>query len=109
MGLLRNRAGAAAWFSSSLKAGSSQVVPASDHEFGIMRAQVRFFRSRLEQLDLDSRAAIEVNVSDRIHWRDTVPLPPERRELADEIFAVLGDTALSLHQASQLEREFFGV
>ena len=83
-------------------------MPASDHEFGIMRAQIRFFRSRLEQLDLDTRAAIEVNVGDRIHWRDTVPLSPEQSELADEIVAVLGDTGLSLHQATQLEHEFFG-
>ena len=74
-----------------------------------MRAQIRFFRSRLEELDLDTRAAIEVNVSDRIHGRDTVPLPPERSELADAIVAVLGETGLSLDQAAQLEREFFGV
>ena len=74
-----------------------------------MRAQIRYFRSRLEELDLDTRAAIEVNVSDRIHWRDTVPLPPELSELADAIVAVLGETGLSLDQAAQLEREFFGV
>ena len=59
-----------------------------------MRAQIRFFRSRLEQFDVDTRAAIEVNVRDQIHWRDTVPLSPERSELADEIVAVLGDTGV---------------
>jgi hypothetical protein len=77
------------------------------------------FQSLLEQVRELHRLADEISrekvrfdehVRARLSWDDrrAPPLPPEQRELADEVVEMLSKPRLSSSQSRQLHRAFFG-
>ena len=83
------------------------VVP--DDEFETMVARANRFRAEVGELGWDG-SIVDSNVRARLYWNPTTPeLPAGQESLADEIYALLGDSRLSAQQQAQLEREYFPV
>ena len=83
-------------------------MPVDDREFQSLLEQVRELHALADEL-APSKTWIEANVRARLSWDpDPAPLPPEQRELADEVVDVLAKPRLSAWQARQLKRAFFG-
>ena len=84
------------------------VVPIDDVQFQSLLEQVRDLHRLADELT-PSSTRIHANVRARLSWDpDPPPLPPEERELADEVVEVLAKPRLSSWQARQLQRAFFG-
>jgi hypothetical protein len=83
-------------------------MPVDDREFQSLLEQVRELHRLADEL-APSKTRIEANVRARLSWdSDPAPLPPEQRELADEVVEALAKPRLSSWQARQLQRAFFG-
>jgi len=79
-----------------------------EREFQSLLEQVRELHRIADEL-APSKTWIEANVRARLSWdTDPAPLPPEQRDLADEVVDVLAKPRLSSWQAQQLKRAFFG-
>jgi hypothetical protein len=79
---------------------------APDDEFVAMIARANRFRAEVRELW--NGFVVDSNVRARLYWNPKIPeLPAGQESLADEIYALLGDSRLSAQQASQLEREYF--
>jgi hypothetical protein len=79
-----------------------------DREFQSLLEQVRELHQLADDL-APSRTRMEANVRARLSWDpDPPPLPPEQREIADEVVEVLAKPQLSTWQARQLRHTFFG-
>ena len=87
---------------------SVSIVPIDDVQFQSLLEQVRELHQLADELT-PSSTRIYANVRARLSWdSDPPPLPPEQRELADEVVEVLEKPQLSSWQARQLKRAFFG-
>ena len=87
---------------------SVSIVPIDDVQFQSLLEQVRELHQLADELT-PSSTRIHANVRARLSWdSDPPPLPPEQRELADEVVEVLEKPQLSSWQARQLKRAFFG-
>jgi hypothetical protein len=83
-------------------------VPVDDREFQSLLEQVRELHQLADEL-APSNARIEANILARLSWDPDPPrLPPQQRELADEVVEALAKPRLSSWQARQLRRTFFG-
>ncbi len=78
-----------------------------DAQFETLLEQVRDLHQLADKLTR-SPTRIHENVRARLSWNQPPPLPPEQRELADEIVQLLEQVRLSPSQARQLQRTFFG-
>ena len=79
-------------------------------EFETMRARVRRYRARIDEIGAISGPIIEQNVRERIRGRtqNVEPLPAAHTELVDEIVAFLNTSELSADQAALLALTFLG-
>jgi hypothetical protein len=83
-------------------------MPVDDREYQSLLAQVRELHQLADELTASS-TRLEANIRARLNWDpDAPPLPPEQRDLADEVIEVLATPRLSSWQARQLRRTFFG-
>jgi hypothetical protein len=83
-------------------------MPVDDREFESLLEQVRELHQLADEL-APSKTWIEASVRARLSWdAEPAPLPPEQRELVDEVVEVLAKPRLSSWQARQLQRAFFG-
>jgi hypothetical protein len=81
------------------------VVP--EDEFAAMMARANHFRVEVRELGWNG-FVVDSNVRARLYWNPKIPeLPAGQESLADEIYALLGNSRLSAAQAAQLEREYF--
>jgi hypothetical protein len=83
-------------------------VPAGDTEFESLLEQVRGLHRLADELTY-STARFNEHLRARLNWDVNPPsLPPEQRELADQILEVLGTQRLSSSQSRELYRILFG-
>ncbi len=90
--------------------GSCTRVALPADEFETMKARVRRYRARVDEIGAISGPVIEENVQARIRGRapHVDPLHPPQAELADEIVAFLNTPELSADQAALLALTFLG-
>jgi hypothetical protein len=81
-------------------------VAVDDPEFQSLLQQVRQLQQLTDELTRSS-VRIHANVRARLSWENPPELPPEQRELADEIVEVLAQPRLSSSQQRLLYRAFF--
>jgi hypothetical protein len=83
-------------------------VPVDDGEFQSLLEQVRELHQLADELTASS-SRLHENVRARLSWEPDPPaLPPEQRELADEVVEALAKPRLSSWQARRLRGAFFG-
>jgi hypothetical protein len=83
-------------------------VAVDDAPFQSLLDQVRELHRLSDELTRQN-SRLHANVRARLSWgRDPPPLPPEQREIADEIVEILAKPQLSSSQSRQLQRAFFG-
>ena len=83
-------------------------MPVDDREFQSLLEQVRDLHRLADELT-PSSTRLQANVRARLNWDPDAPtLPPEERDVADEVVDVLAKPRLSSWQARQLRHTFFG-
>jgi hypothetical protein len=82
-------------------------VGVEDDVFQTLLEQVRELHRRTDDITR-SKSRVHENIRARMSWNDPPSLPPDQRELADEVVNALGNARLSSAQARQLWRAYFG-
>jgi hypothetical protein len=84
------------------------VVSIDDAQFQTLLEQVRELHRRTDELTRSS-TRVHANIRARLNWKPDAPaLPPDERELADEVVDALERPHLSSAQARRLHRAYFG-
>ena len=84
-------------------------MPVNDEQFQSLLEQVRDLHQLADEISRE-KVRFDAHVRARLSWdnRNTPPLPPGQRDLADEVVDVLSKPRLSSSQSRQLYRVFFG-
>jgi hypothetical protein len=82
-------------------------VGVEDDVFQTLLEQVRELHRRTDEITR-SKSKVHENIRARMSWNDPPSLPPDQRELADEVVNALGNARLSSAQARHLWRAYFG-
>ena len=84
-------------------------MPENDEQFQSLLEQVRELHRLADEVTRE-RARIDANVRARLVWddRNAPHLPPQQRQIADEVVDALSKSRLSSSQSKQLYKAFFG-
>ena len=84
-------------------------MPENDEQFQSLLEQVRELHRLADEVTRE-RARIDANVRARLSWddRNAPHLPPQQRQIADEVVDALSKSRLSSSQSKQLYKAFFG-
>ena len=77
-----------------------------DEVFQTLLEQVRELHRRTDEI-ARSNALVHDHIRARLSWSDPPSVPPQQRELADEVVDLLGKPMLSTAQSKRLWREYF--
>jgi hypothetical protein len=81
-------------------------VGVEDDVFETLLAQVRELHRRTDEITR-SKTRVHENIRARLSWNDPPSLPPDQRELADEVVTALDTPSLSSAQARKLWHAYF--
>jgi hypothetical protein len=82
-------------------------VGVDDEVFQTLLKQVQELHRRTDEITR-SKARVHDHIRARLTWSDPPSIPPQQRELADQVVDVLGNARLSTAQSKRLWREYFG-
>jgi hypothetical protein len=82
-------------------------VAIDDEVFQTLLEQVRDLHRRTDEVT-SSKTRVHNNIRARLSWSDPPSLPPDQREVADEVVEVLATPRLSTMQSKKLWRAYFG-
>jgi hypothetical protein len=83
------------------------LVGVDDEVFQTLLEQVQELHRRTDEITR-SKARVHDHIRARLTWSDPPNIPPQQRQLADQVVNVLGRARLSTAQSKQLWREYFG-
>jgi hypothetical protein len=83
------------------------LVGVDDEVFQTLLEQVQELHRRTDEITR-SKARVHDHIRARLTWCDPPSIPPQQRELADQVVDVLGKPRLSTAQSKRLWREYFG-